>query len=100
MLAGITTRDHGDPWPPTGLTSKLWLNQPTRWFTISDLTATQPGVLFAALISDTPPYGGDPYPHVITWQNTHYLEDGHHRLIRALIAGHTQLQARSYTYTA
>jgi ParB-like chromosome segregation protein Spo0J len=62
---------------------------------ISDLVTTQPGVLLHALSDKAPqPVGGDTYPHVILWKGTYYLEDGHHRTVRARLAGQTTIEAR------
>jgi len=94
MFAGVTCRNAGDPWPAHGMTSALWLEQPVAEFTLSNLQATQPGVLFSALIRDEPPVGGDSYPHVVIWQGVQYLEDGHHRAVRAMLAGEETILAR------
>lgn len=83
------------PWPTCGMTSALWLEKPVREFSMQELVVTQPGVYFAALFGDPPtPVGGDPLPHVVIYQGTCYLEDGHHRLVRALISGRKTLEAR------
>lgn len=82
------------PWRETGLTSTTWLDQPVRTFAMRDLVVTQPGVYFEALFSAPTPVGGDSLPHVVIYQGTAYLEDGHHRLVRALIAGEKTLTAR------
>lgn len=94
MFAGIISRDHGCPWPDTGMTSTTWLTVPGREVTIAQLTATQPGLLLQALTGDAVPVGGDPTPHVIQWNGNLYLEDGHHRAARAALAGHTSITAR------
>lgn len=86
-LSGVITREDGDPWGKTGMTSAKWRNVPSQTVFIADLTATQPGVLFAGLIEDREPEGGDPYPHVVKWGGRLYLEDGHHRVMRAALRG-------------
>lgn len=94
MFAAIISRDQGEPWPDTHMTSAKWLTIPAREVTIAQLTATQPGLLLEALTGDAQPIGGDPTPHVIQWEDNLYLEDGHHRAARAALAGHTSITAR------
>jgi len=94
-FAGIISRDGGEPWGPTGMTTAKWMHVPTQTLPINELYATQPGVLLHALTADAPaPVGGDPLPHVIAWRGTGYLEDGHHRVMRAALAGCTHIEAR------
>lgn len=89
MFKAVISRDNGTPWPETGMNSKKWLDQPVRWVYIPHLIATQPGVLFHALMDsyDEIPVGGDKYPHVIVWNGEYYLEDGHHRVMKRLLSG-------------
>ena len=95
MFAGIISRDNGCPWGETGMSTAKWQHIPTRRVRIADLTATQPGVLLHALTDDAPtPVGGDPVPHVIAWDGRLYLEDGHHRVVRARLNGRTTIEAR------
>jgi hypothetical protein len=95
MFAGIVSRDNGEPWGDTGMTTAKWLDIPTQRVRIADLIATQPGVLLHALTSThEPPIGGDPAPHVIAWHGHMYLEDGHHRTVRAALAGCSHINAR------
>lgn len=99
MFKAVISRDDGEPWPTTDMTSTKWLAIPVGTVRIADLTATQPGILLHALAGDPEPIGGDPVPHVIDWAGEHYLEDGHHRVIRALIAGQHSITARILTVT-
>lgn len=95
MFKRIITRDNGCPWGETDMTSQKWLDVPTALFPISQLIATQPGVLLHALADNVPmPVGGDIYPHVIHWNNEFYLEDGHHRVVRARLQGEQFVLAR------
>jgi hypothetical protein len=95
VFAGIISRDDGCPWGETGMTTAKWLGIPATTVRIADLIATQPGVLLEAL-SPSPhiPVGGDPVPHVIVWRGDMYLEDGHHRAVRAALNAHTHIEAR------
>lgn len=94
MWAGV---DESRPYPPTGLTSALWLDIEPVMFFIRELTFTQRGVYFAALLEDDKPYGGDSYPHVVGWNGRLYLEDGHHRAMKILLNGGDSLMARLKT---
>lgn len=96
MFASIISRDGGCPWGETGMTSAKWLDVPTELVTIRDLVATQPGILLHALSEDyeAPPIGGDPLPHVVAWRGRSYLEDGHHRVVRAALRGASEVEAR------
>lgn len=76
------------------MSSAKWLGVMPEVVTIEDLTATQPGVLLHALIGVGTPVGGDPLPHVIDWRGVRYLEDGHHRVMRALLRGEHTIVAR------
>lgn len=95
MLAGVISRDEGCPWGTSGQTSATWKKIPTRPVAIKDLWATQPGLLFAALIAPAEEsVSGDPFPHVIEFDGTLYLEDGHHRVARAALQGRTTIEVR------
>ena len=94
MLAGIISREGGDPWPAHGLSSRTWLDLPVAEFVINELIATQDGVYLAPLVNPVEPVGGDPLPHVVTHAGRHYIEDGHHRVVSALIRGEETILAR------
>jgi hypothetical protein len=95
MFAGVISRDNGEPWGTPGMTTAKWRAVPVVGVRIAELIATQPGVLFSSLRADAPdPVGGDPFPHVIAWRGELYLEDGHHRVVRAALRGETTVQAR------
>lgn len=78
------------------MSTARWLTIPTRTVRIDELTATQPGIYFHGLNTDTP-VGGDQSPHVIDWHGTLYLEDGHHRAIKAALNGQDTITARVLT---
>ena len=94
LFKDIVSRDHGEPWGATGMTSRKWLEVPTQLVTIRDLIATQPGVYLRALMDPQLPVGGDPLPHVIAWAGELYLEDGHHRAMQAHLSGAKTMLAR------
>lgn len=94
MFKAIISRDNGEPWGNTNMTTTKWLQQPTQTFHITDLIATQPSVLLHALTDTHQTHGQDKYPHVIQWQGNTYLEDGHHRVVRAALNGERTVEAR------
>lgn len=94
MFRSVISRDGGCPWGSSGLSSATWRDVPAVDVKIADLVATQPGVLFEALAADAAPVGGDPLPHVIEWRGERYLEDGHHRVVRAALRGAESVLAR------
>lgn len=94
MFKRIISRDNGTPWPSPGMTTAKWLTLPVREFLISELIATQPGILLHALAEDHVHLYGDPHPHVVEWENEYYLEDGHHRVFKALLRGEKTIRAR------
>jgi Arc/MetJ family transcription regulator len=93
MFAGVISRDLGEPWPATGMSSARWLTVPAQWVEIDRLVATQPGIYFDGLDASEH-VGGDEFPHVIEWRGTLYLEDGHHRAVKAALTGERLLLAR------
>jgi len=95
----IISRDNGVPWGETGMTSKKWLKVETESIPVSMLIATQPGVLLHALSEEYSgePIGGDKHPHVIYWRGEYYLEDGHHRVLRAMLRGEKSVEVRVLT---
>lgn len=98
-FAAIISRADGEPWPATGMSTQRWMDEvPVSVVEIRDLIATQDAVALAALVDDyvrgDRGHEIDPHPHVIDWGGRLYLEDGHHRAIRALLRGHTHLEAR------
>jgi hypothetical protein len=92
VFAAVISRDQGCPWGTTGLTTTTWLDVPVHDVNLSELIATQPGLLIGSLISPTS--SPDPMPHVIAWDGRLYLEDGHHRAMRAMLRGETTIHAR------
>lgn len=92
MFKGV---DPTRPWPSTGMTTAKWMELPVFPTYIPVLIATQDGVYFKNLLSDEPSeYVIDPYPHVIFWRGEFYLEDGHSRVMRAILRGLSTIQAR------
>lgn len=83
-------------YPPTGLTTARWQALPAEQVRISDLVTTQGHLRIEALITGSLRPGSDPLPNVVLHDGCLYLEDGHHRVVRALLAGHDYITARVY----
>lgn len=95
MFKAVVSRAYGTPWPAPGMTSEKWLHVPIRDVRIAELIAMQDGVYFHALMTDDlTPVGGDPYPHVVSWRGDLYLEDGHHRVTKAILHQEPTVLAR------
>lgn len=86
------------PYPATGLTSARWVNEvPVEWVDVDQLWLTQRHLSIEALLSPwTPTYCRDPLPHVVQHGEDLYLEDGHHRVIRAALGGDQKILARVF----
>ena len=86
------------PWPPQGMNSERWQTLEPRWVAVRDLVFTQHSIdmldVMRILQGTLESYSGDQYPHVVLWQGTMYLEDGHHRVAAALIEGRDAIRAR------
>lgn len=75
----------------------LWLEVPVRNVVIADLIATQPGIYLHALSESYHMLERfDPYPHVVLWKGEMYLEDGHHRVLKARLDGETTIDLRIF----
>lgn len=91
----VISRKNGCPWGTSGKTSATWLDVPVVSVPVNTLIATQDGIFFQPLIGPVDvPVGGDVYPHVIVWGGENYLEDGHHRVVRAMLTGLETIEAR------
>lgn len=80
------------PWEPLGMTTALWANVPPQCVRVQDLVPTH-GTKYPLGEHDTS-YCGDPFPHVVMWNGCLYINDGHHRVARAIARGATDLLVR------
>lgn len=88
------------PYPPTGLTTARWAAEvPVAEVDLSRVWLTQGGVNIAALFGHTI-RESDEHPHVVVWRGELYLEDGHHRAVRAALRSTvTHMTARVFEHT-
>ncbi len=88
----------GRPYPPTGLTSARWLFVPPQLVSWKNVTTTQRHVDIETILGLKPRtmVAKDPHPHIVEYRGVLYLEDGHNRMVRDLLAGRTSTLARIY----
>lgn len=94
MLRGVVSRENEVAPLTRGMSSATWLQVPIEEVFITQLYACQDGVLFEALINPRTPIGGDRYPHIVAHGGRLLIEDGHHRVTRAALAGERMIEAR------
>jgi hypothetical protein len=75
------------------MTTRKWQDLALWRLPIDRLIATQPGVYFHALYPEYV-HLHDQYPHVIWYDGEYYLEDGHSRVMKAMINGETHVMVR------
>lgn len=73
-----------------------WLSIEPELINYDDLITTQAGVWIAPLLSGELREGSDFFPRVVAWRNEFYLEDGHTRIVRAILSGHVRGMVRVY----
>lgn len=74
------------PYPVSGLNTQLWEDTvPVQYVEFGELTLTQDGVYFAKLFGSQ--RAVDRFPHVVAYEGRKFLEDGHHRVLRAVLQG-------------
>lgn len=100
MFLGPVSKDPCPPWPDPNMTTAKWLTVAVEVVNYRLLTATQPGVHFDKLRGPVEPWEGDPYPKVIVYLTTWYIEDGHHRIMRDIISGRSHGMARVLRLTS
>lgn len=83
------------PYPVTGLTTARWVTEVDLDVVhLHQLWLTQDSVRVAALFGLTDPTRfSDAYPHVVAYDGELYLEDGHHRVLRAYFLDAAPAQA-------
>lgn len=87
------------PYPPTGLSTARWVQEvDVEPVLFSTLVLTQTGVRIAPLFAGPADLNRrhDELPHVVDFNGTRYLEDGHHRVVRAAVAGSTGMLMRVF----
>lgn len=99
MEASLFKRYSFRDYPNIGMTTEKWLDIPTKTVNIEDLIATQKHVYIESLLGPETSFCRDMFVHVVEWQGELFLEDGHHRAVRAWINNRETLEARVLTIT-
>jgi hypothetical protein len=84
------------PYPSTHLTTARWIAEvaPER-VSLASLTLTQRHLRVGGLFGVVNEHSAaDPIPHAVAWGDDLYLEDGHHRVVRAALLGETSMMIR------
>lgn len=87
---------------PYPLTVMNWGEINPTLVRLNELVFTQEDVQISKLISifqNWNPFNlDDPYPHVVSYDDKMYLEDGHHRVTVAIIKGQQAMAARVFKF--
>jgi hypothetical protein len=84
------------PYPETGLTTELWIaTVKIEWVLWSSVITTQSGVTIHGMLSEVP-RGADAWPHIVVYQGVSYLEDGHTRMVKSILAGKVGADCRVF----
>jgi hypothetical protein len=84
----------GRPYPATGLTTALWRLIEPELVPVAQLVTTQRHLDLEALLTAGSRPGSDVYPLVVAWAGRMFLEDGHHKVTRAVLRGEAAVLAR------
>ena len=87
------------PYPAFHSTTAEWRRIPSEQVRLADLIPTQEQVSVADLLDPDTPFSGDEVIHVVRWRNRLYIEDGHHRYVRAMLRGRRWIAARVRSIT-
>lgn len=82
------------PYPATMMTSKDWAAIPLEVVELDCLIATQEYLSISVLFDLDHRRGLDRFPWLVEWEEELYIENGHHRIVRALLIGKCKGRAR------
>jgi hypothetical protein len=92
MFRKILSKDEL-PYSSEGMTTKKWKDLSVWRIPIDILIATQDGVYFHGLAEEYT-HLHDEFVHVVYHDGEYYLEDGHHRVVKARLRGAQSVLAR------
>jgi hypothetical protein len=84
------------PYPETGITTSDWKKIKPTFLYLEDLVLTQQGVYLEPLLNGATRSESDECPHVVHWNGSYYLEDGHTRVARCRILGLRMMMFRVF----
>lgn len=94
--AARLTVSEGRPYPPTGIDSATWRTLPVERVPVASLTTTQRHLDLEALLYDVRMPWSNDLPNVVEHDGRRYLEDGHHRVARAILGGASTVDVRVF----
>lgn len=81
------------------MTTTKWKEIEPTVVSLHNLVFTQWHLWTLALLNPTIPFTQDDLPYFVFHQGRYYVEDGHHRVVRAILRGHTLIKGRVYVST-
>ncbi|MET4077937.1 Arc/MetJ family transcription regulator [Janibacter sp. UYMM211] len=94
---GVIFKAVGDsrPYPDHGYDSaRDWAQIPPRMIRLDLLTTTRSSLDLHNLLAEDSTFYGDLFPHVVSWRDRLFLEDGLHRAVRAALQQRPTIHAR------
>ena len=83
------------PYPAHGrVTPRDWADVPPRPVRLEQLTTTKSSLNLHDLLAEDSTFYGDLFPHVVSWRDRLFLEDGLHRAVRAALQQRPTIHAR------
>lgn len=88
------------PYPDHGLTPQDWARITPGQVKLDELVTTKDTLHLDTLLAEDSTFFGDLYAHVVGWGGDLYLEDGHHRAVRAALQQRAVMHARVHELEA
>jgi Arc/MetJ family transcription regulator len=86
--------EDGRPYPDHATTGREWAQIPPRPVRLDHLVTTKNVLDLHTVLATDSTFYGDLFPHVVSWHDELYLEDGLHRALRAALQQRSVLHAR------
>lgn len=83
--------------PLHGMSTAKWKEIPPTFVPLSSLRFCQPHLYVEGMLRvarGEASYSKDPYPFVVKYQGQLFCEDGHHRVVAAIVRGEAEILAR------
>lgn len=83
------------PYTLPAMSTEQWKQIEPTTVRLDDLVMQQDHLYMDSLVNpNARTYTGDTYPYVVRFGGKHYVEDGHHRVVRRKLAGRKTIKAR------
>lgn len=86
------------PYRLQGMTTALWKLLPIEQVELEGLVFTQHHLWTLAMVNPGLSFTEDTYPYLVKYGGRYYVEDGHHRVVKAILTNVMTVQARVYDY--